>query len=290
MVDVSEAKAVRGAAQSIRLDNVGKVFEGAELQVVALERISFAVDPGEFVSIIGPSGCGKSTLLRITAGLIPSTGQVAVDGHTVDGPLGNVGFVFQDATLLKWRTVLKNVMFPYEIAASQKKADGSRKEYEERARELIRATGLEGFENAYPKQLSGGMQQRVSICRALLSDPPLLLMDEPFGALDELTREKMNDQLLQICQETGKTVLFVTHHIPEAVFLSDRVVVLSPRPGRIAGIVDVAFPRPRGAGIRERGEFHERIVTVRKLITDDGGVPQLPGDQENRDLPAGGTA
>lgn len=266
MSEVSVQTQARDSAKSIELAGVGKVFEGAGLLVMALEDISFSVRPHQFVSIVGPSGCGKSTLLRIVAGLIPSTGKVIVGGEAVEGPLGDVGFVFQDATLLKWRTVFKNVMFPYEVAASQGRARGSRREYEERARQLLGMAGLDGFEDAYPKQLSGGMQQRVSICRALLLDPPLLLMDEPFGALDELTRESMNDELLRIWGETGKTVLFVTHHIPEAVFLSDEVIVMTTRPGRVAGKVDVVLPRPRPDGIREDPDFHRHTVAVRRLI------------------------
>lgn len=272
---MSDPLTAQRTTEIIRLDNVSKVYEGSDLQVVALQDVSFSVEPGEFVSIIGPSGCGKSTLLRIVAGLISSTGTVHIEGRQVKGPLKDVGFVFQDATLLRWRNVLKNVLFPYEVAASQGRATGSRKEFEERTRDLIKATGLEGFETAYPKQLSGGMQQRVSICRALLLDPPLLLMDEPFGALDELTREIMNDQLLQICQTTRKTVVFVTHHIPEAVFLSDRVVVMTPRPGTLAGIVKITFPRPRSAEIRELPEFHANTVSVRRLIRHDGAQGSL---------------
>lgn len=275
---VVDASLTPKAAQSIRLNNVGKVFEDSELQVVALDGISFSVEPGQFLSIIGPSGCGKSTLLRISAGLISSTtGEVFVGDRKVDGPLGEVGFVFQDATLMKWRTVLKNVMFPYEVASSQGRLRGSRKDYEDRARELLKRAGLDGFEGAYPKQLSGGMQHRVSICRALLMDPPLLLMDEPFGALDELTREMMNDELLALCQETGKTVLFVTHHIPEAVFLSDRVVVLTSRPGRIGGTLDVNLPRPRSAEVRDLPQFHADIVAVRRLIVADAARDPLVG-------------
>lgn len=254
----------------IKLDGIGKVFEGSGLRVRALESVGVDVDDGEFVSIVGPSGCGKSTLLRIVAGVIPPTeGEVVLNGRKVDGPLGNVGFVFQHPTLFKWRTVIKNVMFPYEVLASQGRAEGSRQEYEERAIHLLEMTGLVDFRDAYPKQLSGGMQQRVSICRALLPDPPILLMDEPFGALDEFTRERMNFELLRIWEETEKTVLFVTHHIPEAVYLSDRVVALTSRPGTVAGTVEVNLERPRGKDVRDGVAFLEHMVTVRKLIGFD---------------------
>ena len=251
----------------IELQGLGKTFQTTDLRVEALRDISVTVSDSEFVSIIGPSGCGKSTLLRLVSGLIPPTaGAVSIDGVPVDGPAGNIGFVFQAPTLLKWRTVFKNVMFPYEVLASQKRTIMSRPEYEERAELLLEMVGIDDFRDAYPKQLSGGMQQRVSICRALLHDPTLLLMDEPFGALDEFTRERMNEELMRIWRETRKTVLFVTHHIPEAVFLSDRILVLSSRPGTLLGEIVVDLPRPRTAEMRDSVAFLEQVVITRRLI------------------------
>jgi NitT/TauT family transport system ATP-binding protein len=251
----------------IRLDGIGKIYKTEGLRVEALRGISAEVQDREFVSIIGPSGCGKSTLLRVIAGLIPaSEGRAYLDDVLVDGPTGNIGFVFQAPTLLKWRTVLQNVMFPYEVLAAQKRANGSKQEFQDRAHELLKMAVLEQFADAYPKQLSGGMQQRVSICRALIHDPDLLLMDEPFGALDEFTREMMNSELLRIWSETRKTVLFVTHHIPEAVFLSDRVLVMSQRPGTVVGEVQVDLPRPRQEEIRESTKFLDKVVETRHLI------------------------
>ncbi|MCB0162129.1 MAG: ABC transporter ATP-binding protein, partial [Caldilineaceae bacterium] len=209
-----------------------------------------AVGGGEFISLVGPSGCGKSTMLRVVAGLRPATsGTILVDGVPVTRPIPKVGMVFQAAVLLKWRTILDNVLLPAELAGLNPRR------YREQARELLALVGLGDFTGKRPGELSGGMQQRVSLCRALLLDPPLLLMDEPFGALDAMTRDDMNLELLRVWGEaTGsegrKTILFVTHSIPEAVFLSDRVVVMSPRPGRIADIVDIDLPRPRSVETR----------------------------------------
>jgi NitT/TauT family transport system ATP-binding protein len=218
----------------------------------ALSDISFAAKRGEFVSIVGPSGCGKTTLLKILAGLIRRTsGETQIAGHDVNGPDPSVGMVFQAATLLPWRTILENVMVPAEI----QKLD--RKKHQARARELLELVGLTGFESKYPGELSGGMQQRAGICRALVHDPSVLLLDEPFGALDAMTREYMNLELLRIWQESKKTAVLVTHSIPEAVFLSDRVIVMTPRPGRIAEIIDIDLPRPR---------------ELRMMASDDAGV------------------
>ena len=263
----------------IQLEGLQKVFQTSDLTVEALRDVSASIGDGEFVSVIGPSGCGKSTLLRLVAGLLPPTqGTVYIDGTPVEGPTGSIGFVFQAPTLLKWRTVFKNVMFPYEVLASQKKVTAPKQEFEERARMLLTMAGLEEFADAYPKHLSGGMQQRVSICRALIHDPTLLLMDEPFGALDEFTRERMNEELLRIWGETRKTVIFVTHHIPEAVFLSDRILVMSPRPGTILGEVVVDLPRPRTLEIRESVEFLEQVVATRHLVGVRPGDDSLSAD------------
>ncbi|WP_329378690.1 ABC transporter ATP-binding protein [Streptomyces sp. NBC_01716] len=223
----------------------------------ALSDIDFQVRRGEFVSVVGPSGCGKTTMLKILAGLIPKTaGTVRVAGREVTGPLPEIGMVFQAATLLPWRTILENVMVPVEV----QRLDRAR--YREQARRLLNMVGLDGFEGKYPHELSGGMQQRAGICRALVHDPAVLLMDEPFGALDAMTREYMNVELLRIWRESGQTIVFVTHSIPEAVFLSDRVIVLTPRPGRIAEVVDIDLERPRDLGVMasdRAGVYVDRI-------------------------------
>ncbi|MEU8700026.1 ABC transporter ATP-binding protein [Streptomyces sp. NPDC048680] len=242
----------------IELGGLNKVYRPRKSEPThALSDIDLKVRRGEFISVVGPSGCGKTTLLKILAGLIPRTGgTVRVAGRDVDGPLPEVGMVFQAATLLPWRTILQNVMVPVEIQRLDRVA------YRERAGQLLEMVGLSGFEDKYPDELSGGMQQRAGICRALVHDPAVLLMDEPFGALDAMTREYMNVELLRIWRESGKTVVLVTHSIPEAVFLSDRVVVLSPRPGRIAEVIDIDIERPRDLGVMasdRAGVYVERI-------------------------------
>lgn len=206
----------------------------------ALADINFDVQRGEFISIVGPSGCGKTTLLNVLAGLISKTeGSAKVSGHEVSKPLPEIGMVFQAPTLLPWRTILENVLIPVEIQKRDKK------EYRKIAQDLLHLVGLNGFEDKYPNELSGGMQQRAGICRALVHSPSVLLMDEPFGALDAMTREYMNLELLRIWKESNQTIALVTHSITEAVFLSDRVIVMSPRPGRIAEIISIDLPRPR---------------------------------------------
>ena len=224
----------------IRLEGVGKVYDTTEGPVEACADVSLDIRESEFVAIVGPSGCGKTTIMKMVAGLQPhSSGRITVGGRRVDRPLTDVGIVFQDAILLDWRDVLANVMLQIEIRGFD------RAKYEPVARHLIDATGLTGFEHRKPFELSGGMRQRVSICRALVHDPPLLLMDEPFGALDALTREQISMDIQRVWMEKRKTALFITHSIPEAVLLSDRVVVMSPRPGRIVEILDIDLPRPR---------------------------------------------
>ncbi len=218
--------------------------------VPALEDISFEAKRGEFIAILGPSGCGKSTFVMTVAGLVPkSSGSILVDGREVTKPLTDVGIVFQSAVLLDWRTALENVMLQIEGRGLD------RRTYEPRAMALLGDVGLKGFERAQPHELSGGMKQRVSICRALVHDPPLLLMDEPFGALDALTRDQMALDLQRVWDESRKTVLFVTHSVSEAVFLADKVVVLTPRPGRIDRIFEIDLPRPRHLAIRDTAEF-----------------------------------
>jgi NitT/TauT family transport system ATP-binding protein len=247
--------------------------------VVALEGINLEIDEREFISLIGPSGCGKSTLLRIIGDLIqPTAGDVVVNGKSAHQARldRDYGIVFQDAVLFDWRTVAKNIALPLEMIGwdRRKRAD--------RVKQLVDLVELTGFEGHHPWQLSGGMQQRVSIARALSFDPPLLLMDEPFGALDEMTRERLNLELLQIWERSGSTVTFVTHSISEAVFLSTRVVVLSARPGRIVGIIDVDLPQPRTADTREEARFAELIREVRHLLRRGGGfdVEEPAGEEE----------
>ena len=251
----------------IVLDRVGMVYETAGGPVQALADISLAVGGGELVALVGPSGCGKSTLLRIVAGLrVPTSGSVAVGACPVTRPIADVGMVFQLPVLLKWRTILDNVLLPTELSGRVPR------HYRARAKELLRLVGLGDFADKYPRELSGGMQQRASICRALLLDPPLLLMDEPFGALDAMTRDEMNLELLRVWGETGtdrgkrKTILFVTHSIPEAVFLADRVVVMTPRPGRVASMVDVPLPRPRAVATRAMPEFGALSLGIHQTL------------------------
>jgi NitT/TauT family transport system ATP-binding protein len=229
--------------------NLNKSFPTRDGALVALGDVSFDVYPGEFVSIVGPSGCGNTTLLKIIAGLLPkSEGEIEVDREQFD-PSREVGFVFQKSLLLPWRRVIENVLLPIEIL------NMDRAIYRKEAERLLDLVGLKGFEHSYPNELSGGMQQRVSIARALIHDPKLLLMDEPFGALDALTRERMNLELLRIWQAARKTVLFVTHGIGEAVFLSDRVIVLSARPSRMIEALDIDLPRPRNFEVRATPEY-----------------------------------
>jgi len=246
----------------ISLDAVGKTFAGRDgSRVQALDGVSLDVAPGEFVAIVGASGCGKSTLLRLVAGLVPvTTGSVRVAGEVVRAPSDATAMVFQAPTLLPWADVLRNVTFPLRLMG---RAGG---DTEARARALLAKAGLAGFETKLPRELSGGMQQRVAICRALLQQPRVLLMDEPFGALDALTREEMSLELLRIWQETGAAVLFVTHSIAEAVLLADRVMVMSPRPGRVADIVDIALPRPRGFEQEGEPAFHAAAQRIRATI------------------------
>jgi NitT/TauT family transport system ATP-binding protein len=248
---------------AIAIEGVGKTFASPAGLTEALADVTLSVAPGEFVSIIGPSGCGKSTLLRIVGDLAePSAGRVSVRGKPPRQARleRDYGIVFQTPVLYDWRTVIDNVRLPLELAGRP------RAERETRPAALLRLVGLEGFHAHRPWQLSGGMQQRVAIARALALAPSILLMDEPFGALDEMTRERLNAELLHACRETGATVLFVTHSIAEAVFLSTRVVVMTPRPGRIARIVDVDLPRPRGDDTRARPRFFELVTAVRESL------------------------
>ncbi|HEU5196436.1 MAG TPA: ABC transporter ATP-binding protein [Methylomirabilota bacterium] len=257
---------VREAAPLIAASAVNQTYLSQDRSVVAaLTDITLDVAPGEFVTIVGPSGCGKTTLLRIMAGLLrPTGGSVHLLGRPVTGPSRNVGVVFQDPVLLPWRTVLDNVMLPVQVLG----LDVAR--YRMRALELLALVGLTGFERKYPHELSGGMRQRVSLARALVHDPALLLMDEPFGALDAMTREAMNLELQRIWQESGKTVTFITHSISEAVFLGDRVVVMSPRPGRITDVVTVELGRPRDLDLMASDAFGVYTRKIRQALGPRG--------------------
>jgi NitT/TauT family transport system ATP-binding protein len=256
------------AAHALQVHDLHIRFASKRGEVTALEGIDLTVERGEFVSIAGPSGCGKSTLLKAVAGLTrPSRGEVVLNGTTVTGPRPDIGYVFQRAALLEWRTVEGNILLQAEMRGMPRDKARSR------ARDLIAMTGLEGFEGALPHELSGGMQQRVSLCRALLHEPEVLLMDEPFGALDALTRERMNVELHRIWAETGTTVLLVTHSVPEAVYLANRVVVMSPRPGRVLRELDVALPRHRVyAETMADPVFQDLTTTVRELLGTSGEV------------------
>ena len=249
----------------VRIDGVTKTF--AHGNVTALQDIDLELMPGEFVALIGPSGCGKSTLLRVIGDLVePSAGSVTVNGKPAKRARADrdYGIVFQDSVLFDWRTVAKNIGLPLEMLG------WDRDKRKQRIDEMLDLVELRGFEEHHPWQLSGGMQQRVSIARAFAFEPALLLMDEPFGALDEMTRERLNLELLSIWQQLGSTVVFVTHSISEAVFLSTRVVVMSPRPGRIAGIVPIDLPYPRGVETREDTHFFELVTQVRELLRTRG--------------------
>ena len=248
----------------IRLENVGKVYQSKAGPVEACGEIDLDIRRSEFVAIVGPSGCGKTTILKMVAGLQPYTaGSISIDGKRVDGPHTDLGIVFQDAILLDWRNVLDNVLLQVDIRHLD------RAQFEPVARSLLKATGLDGFENHKPYELSGGMRQRASICRALVHDPPLLLMDEPFGALDALTREQIAMDIQRVWMEKRKTALFITHSIPEAVLLADRVVVMSPRPGRIVEIIDIDLPRPRRLD-RVPAIFNEYTGRIRDIFKARG--------------------
>jgi len=250
---------VTAAPPLIDVRAAGKTFRARSGEAVrALEAISLAIGEREFVSIVGPSGCGKSTLLRVVAGLVePSGGEVRIGGAPVRGPRRDIGLVFQDPVLLPWRTVQKNVLVPAEVIGLP--AAAARR----RAAELIALVGLAGFADKYPMELSGGMRQRVAIARALMHDPAILLMDEPFGALDAMTREAMNGELLRVWQASEKTVILVTHSIDEAVFLADRVVVMTPRPGAVRETVAVGLPRPRTTATRADPAFVRAVAGIR---------------------------
>lgn len=237
--------------------------------VEALRRFTLEVKRGEFVAVVGPSGCGKSTLLRALAGLIaPSAGEVRLDGQPVTRPSHQVGMLFQEPALLPWRTVEKNISLPFELG-NTKQTVVDPATLQARVASLIELVGLNGFERAYPRELSGGMAQRAALARALVTEPPILLLDEPFGALDALTRETLTAALEDIWRASGTTGVLVTHSIPEAVFLADRIIVSTPRPGRVAGVINVPLPRPRSWEMERLPEFVEVMQTARSLLRDD---------------------
>jgi NitT/TauT family transport system ATP-binding protein len=250
----------------ISVKHVNKIYSTRDGNLIdALSDINLEIEQGEFITVVGPSGCGKTTFLKILAGILhKSSGEILVGGTPLDGPSRQLGVVFQEPLLLPWRTILQNIMVPIEVQRR------STAEFGPQARDLLNLIGLNGFENKYPNELSGGMQQRVGIARALVHDPDFLLMDEPFGALDAMTRETMNIELLRIWSERKKTVLLVTHSIAEAVFLADRIVVMSARPGRVAEIIPVDLPRPRRLGMINSDKFGDYVKRVRVHFGAEG--------------------
>src|SRR5258708_18878284 len=247
----------------VTIGDVAKTFEVDGDVVDAVERIDLDIAPGEFVTLLGPSGCGKSTLLMMVAGLeTPSRGTIAIGGTPIQAPRPDIGIMFQDPTLLPWKSAIDNVLFPFQVTGRRTR------DHRDRATGLLQRVGLAGFQAKPPSQLSGGMPQRVALCRALIGDPDLLLMDEPFSALDAITRDEMNVILMDMWQQFRKTVIFVTHSLREAVFLSDRVVVMSRRPGRILADVTITLPRPRAPSIGETPRFNEICAVLRQKISD----------------------
>jgi NitT/TauT family transport system ATP-binding protein len=260
LADTPRAAAGSRIVQVLDASKTYRTQSGKE--VYALEPTRLDIAEGEFVSVVGPSGCGKTTLLNMMAGLLACTsGEIRFNGTRLVGPSREIGIVFQRPVLLPWRRILDNVMLPVEVMRLRPRAD-----YDTRARDLLKMVGLDGFEAAYPQELSGGMQQRAAIARALVYDSKLLLMDEPFAALDALTREEMNMELLRIWGLTGKAIVFVTHNIPEAVLLSDRIVVMTPRPGKVREVIEVDLPRPRSLSLMGNRRFGDLADHIRSLF------------------------
>jgi NitT/TauT family transport system ATP-binding protein len=256
---------LRGVMQPlIEGQDLTKVYATATGPLVALTRVSFQIEEGEFVSLVGPSGCGKSTLLSMLGGLEEATeGTLSMLSEALDRPRADIGMMFQTSVLFPWRTVRKNILLPGEVLGLD------RKDQMRRSDELLELVGLSGFGERYPSELSGGMRQRVGLARLLAHDPKVLLMDEPFGALDEFTREALNLELLRIWRQTRKTVVFVTHNIGEAVFLSDRVFVMTPRPGRLEGVVEIDLPRPRTPDMMRDARYGEYVFGIRRMLGID---------------------
>jgi NitT/TauT family transport system ATP-binding protein len=264
----ARARDGRAAARDvIAIRHLSKIYGGRGGNVIALSDIDCTIADGEFLSIVGPSGCGKSTLLKILAGLLArSGGEALLNGTSIDGPRNDIGVVFQSPVLFPWRTVLGNVLLPVDVQRL------GRDKMKSRALDLLNLVGLSGFESRYPWELSGGMQQRVALVRALIHDPALLLMDEPFGALDALTRESMNVELQRIWMESKKTVVFITHSTSEAVFLGDRVLVMTPRPGKVEDVLEIDLPRPRPLDVMNTPEFGVYVRRIRKSLNAGGGL------------------
>ena len=248
-------------APLVLAEGVTKKFGTGDKEMVALSGLNLEVREGEFLSLLGPSGCGKSTALNIMGGLLaPTEGSITFQGEKLTEPSRNIGMMFQQAVMFPWRTTLENVLLPVEILGE------SKKEYTAKAQELLRMVGISEFEKSYPWQLSGGMQQRAALCRVLLHDPKLLLLDEPFGALDEFTRETMNQELLRLQAYSKSTAVLVTHNITEAVFMSDRVAVMSARPGRLVGILEIPFDRPRTPDLQTTTAFVKLVAEARRML------------------------
>jgi NitT/TauT family transport system ATP-binding protein len=282
-VSTSNRTAPVAAAKAaiLGVDRIAMRFSTAEGDVSALDDVSFDVMPGEFLAIIGPSGCGKSTLFNVIGGLLGGyDGRVTVDGETVSGPHSSIGMVFQEESTFPWRNVIDNVAFPLEIAGMAKR------ERTERARRFVSLVGLDGFENRYPAELSGGMRQRVSMARTLASEPKILLMDEPFAALDEQTRLLLGDKVLQIQQKLNQTMLLITHNITEAVQLADRILVMTYRPGRVKRMVDIKLPRPRSSEIVSSEAFGRYVALIWNDLREEASRGLV--DDEARALHAGG--
>ncbi|RHW36704.1 ABC transporter ATP-binding protein [Lysinibacillus yapensis] len=245
----------------IEIHNIYKSFDKRDSAVTVLENINLNVRAGEFISLLGPSGCGKSTLLKLIGGLLDqSSGRLEIDGHAITGPSKKVGFMFQKAVLLPWRTVQQNLLLPIELSK------GNVEEANARIGQLLELVGLKGYEHYYPKELSGGMQQRISLARTLMTDPDILLLDEPFGALDEFTRETLNFSLMDIAEQSGKTVILVTHNISEAVLMSDKVVVLGINPGHVLETIDINIPKPRTDQVMATKQYSEYVLHIRDLL------------------------
>ena len=262
---MQNARAV--ARDVIAIRHLSKVYGGRGGNVTALSDIDCTIGDGEFMSIVGPSGCGKSTLLKILAGLLQrSGGEALLNGTPIDGPRKDIGVVFQSPVLFPWRSVLGNVLLPVDVQQL------GREKMQQRAFDLLKLVGLDGFEHRYPWELSGGMQQRVALVRALIHDPAILLMDEPFGALDALTREAMNVELQRIWMESRKTVVFITHSTSEAVFLGDRVMVMTPRPGKVEDMLEIDLPRPRSLDVMTTEKFGTYVRRIRKSLNAGGGL------------------
>ncbi len=255
------AESTQGSKKQLVIQNVYKAFNKGDQQVTVLRDINLQIKKGEFVSLLGPSGCGKSTLLKTIGGLLdPSSGQLSIGGETIKGPKKNIGFMFQKAVLLPWRTVEQNLILPVEIAK------GDIQTAKKRVGELLELVGLKGYENYYTKELSGGMQQRISLARTLMNDPDILLLDEPFGALDEFTRETLNFSLMDIAERSGKTVILVTHNIGEAVLMSDRIVVMGINPGHVLEDLIIDIPKPRTDQVMASKKYADYVLHIRELL------------------------